>query len=374
MDRRFIVALSLMGGVACSTTPTVAPLGAGPISPGANEEVVVDHAYLIVDSSSSVDEEFAREKAMVESFIGAMPEGTYQSGAVAFGGYERQTQPLEPFDRSALRTSAENFEHLEEGTPINRVLDEVARDMSGKNGRAAVVIFSDGQPTDPIGRELDEEEVLQAASNLAKGYDGQVCFHTVQVGDSPEGTAFLQRLASTTDCGSTRSIGTIQNVAALQNFEREVFLGAVATRQVAAAPGDEDQDGVLDAQDRCPGTPRGAKVDAVGCWHIPRLNFAFDSAAIESQYEPELDQLADVLRNNPDVAVQIEGHTDSVGADEYNQSLSQRRADAVQSYLVDVGIDASRLSTKGLGEAQPAYPNDTADNRRANRRTELQTQ
>ena len=56
-----------------------------------------------------------------------------------------------------------------------------------------------------------------------------------------------------------------------------MFLGA-GTRSVAAAPGDEDQDGVLDADDRCPGTPRGAKVDARGCWNIPHLNFAFDSS------------------------------------------------------------------------------------------------
>jgi OOP family OmpA-OmpF porin len=373
MYRRVAISLSLLGAIACSTTPEVAPLGAGPITPGSGERVVVDHSYLVVDSSSSVETDFATEKAMVQSFVGAMPDGTYQSGAVAFGGYDRQGRSIDGFDRSALRNTADDLEYLSEGTPIDRVLGEVGDELSGKSGKAAVVIFSDGEPTDPVGRDLPEQQVLDAAKAMAGQYAGEVCIHTVQVGDSPEGAAFLKKLANTTSCGSSRSLGTIQNVAALQNFEREVFLGS-APAAVAAAPGDEDQDGVLDADDRCPGTPRGAKVDARGCWHIPNLNFAFDSAKIESQYQGELNDLAGVLKNNPNVAIRIDGHTDSVGADGYNEGLSKRRADSVRSYLVNSGIDASRLSTQGFGEAKPAYPNDTQENRRGNRRTELVTQ
>jgi OOP family OmpA-OmpF porin len=373
MYRRVAITLSLLGGVACST-PAVAPLGAGPISPNAGEKVVVDQAYLIVDSSSSVESDFAKEKAMVQSFVGVMPNGTYQSGAVAFGGYKREGQDLSTFNRSNLRTTADDMSYLSEGTPIDRVLGEVGKELAGKSGRAAVVIFSDGEPTDPVGRDLDHQKVLDAAALLAKDHTGEVCIHTVQIGDSPEGAAFLKQLASTTGCGTTRSIGTIENVAALQNFGREVFLGAVATRAVAAAPSDEDQDGVLDADDRCPGTPRGAKVDARGCWSIPHLNFAFDSAKIESKYQPELDQLVGVLKNNPSVDIRIDGYTDSTGPEDYNQGLSQRRAQSVRSYLVDAGVDGSRLTAKGFGESNPAYPNDTKENRAANRRTELVTQ
>lgn len=371
MYRRVAITLSLLGGIACST-PTVAPLGAGPITPRSGEQVDVDHAYLVVDSSSSIEDDFASQKAMVQSFVGAMPEGTYQSGGVAFGGYKRQRQDLSSFDRAQLRNAADNLDYLSEGTPIDRVLGEVGDELAGKSGTAAVVIFSDGEPTDPVGRDIPEDQVLDAAQALAKGYDGKVCIHTVQVGDSADGAAFLKRLAGTTDCGSTRSLGSIQNVAALQNFERDVFLGS--TPQVAAAPQDSDGDGVLDADDRCPGTPRGAKVDAVGCWSIPGLRFAFDSAKIEPQYEGELNDLANVLNNNPNVAVRIDGYTDSVGTEQYNQGLSQRRADSVREYLVGAGVSGDRLATKGFGESNPAYPNDTKENRAANRRTELKIQ
>ena len=368
MYRRVAITLSLLAGLACST-PTVSPLGAGPISPGANERIVVDHAYLIVDSSSSVESDFAAEKAMVQSFVGAMPDGTYQSGAVAFGGYDREGTSLAPFDRSKFRSAADDLSYLSEGTPIDRVIGEVGEELAGKKGRAAVVIFSDGEPTDPVGRSLDEQKVLDAAANLSKTYGGDVCIHTVQVGDSPGGAAFLKKLASTTSCGSSRTVGSIQNVAALQNFEREVFLGA-APRDVAAI-GDDDRDGVLNNVDQCPGTPLAAKVDERGCWTVPGLNFAHDSAQIESQYEPELNDLVKVLNENPDLKVRIDGHTDSTGTNTYNEGLSQRRAKSVHDYLVKKGVPDERLTTRGFGEEKPAYPNDTPQNRRANRRTEL---
>jgi OOP family OmpA-OmpF porin len=369
MYSRVAIVLSVLGALACAT-PAVSPLGAGPVTPGPDERVIVDHAYLIVDSSSSVEQEFASEKAMVQSFVGAMPEGTYQSGAVAFGGYDREGAPLATFDRSSLGNTASDFTHLAEGTPLDRVIGEVGGELGGKTGRAAVVIFSDGKPTDPVGRELDQQAVLDAAGKLASGYSGDVCFHTVQTGNDPEGAEFLKKLSSVTSCGSSRAMSSVQNVAALQNFEREVFLGGAATRAVAA-PGDEDGDGVIDPNDQCPGTPKGAPVDARGCWTIPGVLFAFDSATIEPQYFGKLDEAVQVLEANPGVPVNIDGHTDSTGPENYNESLSQRRADAVKQYFVSKGVDASRLITRGFGEANPAYPNDTKENRHLNRRTEL---
>jgi len=370
MYSRVAIVLSVLGALACASRP-VAPLGAGPISPGAGEQVIVDHAYLIVDSSSSVEQEFQAEKAMVRSFVGAMPEGTYQTGTVAFGGYKREGSDLATFNRSSLGATAADFSHLTEGTPLDRVINEVAGQLGGKSGRAAVVIFSDGQPTDSAGRYLDQQTVLDAASKLAGGYTGDVCFHTVQTGDTEEGAAFLKRLSSLTSCGTSREQGSIQNVAALQNFEREVFLGGAATREVAAAPSDTDGDGVIDPDDQCPGTPRGAPVDSRGCWTIPGVLFAFDSATIEPHFFGKLDEAVQVLNANPEAPIHIDGHTDSTGPEDYNKSLSQRRANAVKEYFVSRGVDSSRLISRGFGEENPAYPNDTRENRHLNRRTEL---
>ena len=116
MLRRIAISLMLLGGLACAT-PSVAPLGAGPIVPGPDERVNVSHVYVVIDASSSVEEAFPTEKALVQSFVGAMPDGTYEVAAIAFGGYKRQTAGLNRFDRASLKTGAvfERFGGLKRG-------------------------------------------------------------------------------------------------------------------------------------------------------------------------------------------------------------------------------------------------------------------
>ena len=369
MLRRVALVSCLLGGLACAT-PSVAPLGAGPITPGPGQRVAVTQSYLIVDSSESVRQAFPTEKALVESFVAAQPEGTYENGATAFGGYQRQTEKLSAFNRNAAKQYAADLQNLSEGTPIDRVFGEVGQDLAGKSGQASVVVFSDGRPTDPVGREVAEGRVLDAAGKLSEGYKGQVCIHTVQVGDDPAGAEFLRKLSTRTGCGSSRSMGSVMNTASLQNFEREVYLGA-APAAVAAAPRDSDGDGVPDDIDQCPGTPRGAPVDARGCWVIKGLRFAFDSSKVEPQYYAQLNDVAARLKQvGPDVKVSIDGYTDSVGAAAYNQGLSQRRASAVKDYLVNQGVPASQLEAKGYGISN-AFPNDTKEGRADNRRVEV---
>jgi OOP family OmpA-OmpF porin len=262
-------------------------------------------------------------------------------------------------------------ERLREGTPLDRVFKEVGADLQGKSGQAAVVVFSDGNPTDPVGRQIDEQSVLDAAAGLATSYQGQVCIHTVHTGDDAAGAEFLRKLSATTGCGSARSASSVMNVAALQNFEREVYLAA-APADVAAAPRDSDGDGVMDDVDQCPGTPAGVTVDPRGCWVIRNLRFAFDSSTIEPQYYDELNEVAARLKQvGPDVPIRIDGHTDSVGSDAYNQALSERRARAVHDFLVKAGVPDAQIETRGFGESQPAYSNADAEGRAGNRRTEL---
>jgi OOP family OmpA-OmpF porin len=101
------------------------------------------------------------------------------------------------------------------------------------------------------------------------------------------------------------------------------------------------------------------------------INFDFDKATIKPEFEGVLEAGADVLKENPGVRVQVAGYTDSVGTDEYNQGLSERRANAVRDYLASHGVDASRLTAVGFGESNPVADNATADGRSQNRRVEL---
>jgi OOP family OmpA-OmpF porin len=104
------------------------------------------------------------------------------------------------------------------------------------------------------------------------------------------------------------------------------------------------------------------------------VNFAFDSAEIDPASSVVLDAAADQLKECPDVNVSVQGHTDSVGSESYNQQLSERRAEGVRSDLVEGGVSASRLTAVGFGESQPVASNDTEEGRALNRRVELKTQ
>ncbi|MEM0953865.1 MAG: OmpA family protein [Pseudomonadota bacterium] len=149
----------------------------------------------------------------------------------------------------------------------------------------------------------------------------------------------------------------------------------------AAAPEepckDCDNDGVMNAQDECPNTPAGAKVNARGCkerfiaGESARLDvrFAFDKADVDASYLDDIEEFAAFMKRYPDEKAVVEAHTDSMGPEEYNQGLSQRRAEAVIDVLVDrYGVPSSSLTAKGFGETSPVADNSTAEGRAKNRR------
>lgn len=136
-------------------------------------------------------------------------------------------------------------------------------------------------------------------------------------------------------------------------------------------PVDSDGDGVADMDDKCPNTPAGANVNARGCWEVKDLQFEVGTAEIQSAYYEDLGRVVGILKQNPGIEVEIQGHTDSQGAEAMNRELSERRAKAVRDYLVENGVDSARLRYKGYGESNPVASNDTAEGRAQNRRVEL---
>lgn len=142
---------------------------------------------------------------------------------------------------------------------------------------------------------------------------------------------------------------------------------------------DSDNDGVVDQKDECPETLEGLTVNNKGCVEKDKeqtivmrgVTFEFDSAKLTANAKRILRQAAESLREQPELEIEIGGHTDSVGSAEYNKKLSQQRADSVVNYFVDNGIDVSRLTAVGYGETQPAFSNQTEAGRERNRRVEL---
>lgn len=101
------------------------------------------------------------------------------------------------------------------------------------------------------------------------------------------------------------------------------------------------------------------------------ITFAYDRADVQPQFQPTLNDVAAVLAQYPKTYIDVFGHTDSDGADAYNQTLSERRAQAVANYLIGRGVQSARIGTRGFGETQPIASNATEEGKAANRRVEI---
>lgn len=150
------------------------------------------------------------------------------------------------------------------------------------------------------------------------------------------------------------------------------------------AEGDSDSDGICDDVDDCTDTPEGADVFVTGC-HLDEntslvlrgVNFEFDSLDLTEPSKALLEEARRIIEKHPNALIAIDGHTDSKGADSYNDELSYKRARAIYTHFVNYGIKPERLTFRGFGENVPIAANTTdsgadyPEGRALNRRVEL---
>ena len=139
---------------------------------------------------------------------------------------------------------------------------------------------------------------------------------------------------------------------------------------------DADGDSVADKDDECPAVAGPASNN--GCPEYPLsilgdydINFDLEKYNIDSADVQRLSTVIKVLLANNDANISIQGHADNTGEESFNNPLSNNRASSIKDYLVNVGIDADRLSTKAFGESMPKASNDTEEGRAINRRVEF---
>lgn len=161
---------------------------------------------------------------------------------------------------------------------------------------------------------------------------------------------------------------------------RDLCPGTAPRARVDASgcPADADGDGVPNAADQCPNTPQGLQVTADGCVLnkaqtvvLQNVNFEFNSDRLTADAQAMLRQIAVGVKSQPELKVEIAGHTDSRGKDAYNLRLSQRRAESVRKFLVGEGVANGQLTARGYGETKPVADNKTDQGRALNRRVEF---
>lgn len=333
-----------------------------------------DSFFVLNDSSSSMSATYQGagsfsgtkldvEKNLLNRFNQTIPDITLSSGLRSFGfgsclGWSQTqlNQSLQPYSTSAFDSAIRSLECSSGGTPLADAIVVSQQDLGSASGNIALLIFSDG---------MDDKSPIPGVEALKDRHGDKLCIYTVWVGNERDarGAANLQSLSDVAGCGLATSAEALSSTEGMTDFVKNVFFEAGTPIE-----NDEDNDGVVDSKDKCPGTPRGAIVDMDGCWAFHGMLFDFDSDKVKSEYHPMIQNAIKVLRLNPELTVEIQGHTDSVGTDAYNQKLSERRANSVKNELVKQGIDRNRLTTVGFGESQPVASNDTDEGRAYNRR------
>jgi len=205
-----------------------------------------------------------------------------------------------------------------------------AGDIENLQGKTAIIIISDGVST---GKAPTEEVRI-----LEDRFGDKVCISTIGIAGSGD----LNSISNDSKCGAAMNFENINAAAGMEMFAEKVFL--------ARKPKPVVKEKII----------------------IPdHILFDFDSSVVKPMFSIVLEEIAKILQQKSNKGLVIEGHTDSIGTAEYNQLLSERRANTIKEFLVSKGLSASSLTAKGVGEQKPIADNTTREGRKRNRRVEL---
>jgi OOP family OmpA-OmpF porin len=428
MLKKGIVAILMLSvcmlSVGCATTAPVSQSfpAMNPVPPPSPAYgLKVDNLHVVADVSRSMQDwgKIGAEKALLSSFNQGIPKGLENAGMRTFGksAYDETilVQPIEAYDRSEMAGLIGDLKAGCGHTPLAKALWKAKKDLKKSEGNIAVLVVSDGE-------NLSEDPIAPALA-LDKKYAGRICIYTVHIGNCAKGRKALEDIANNVTCGQAVTAGQLTSEDAMTDFISDIFYTHMY--------GDSDGDGVLDKDDKCPGTPKGVKVDkkgcpidsdgdgipdyldkcpdtpkgvkvdkvgcpldtdgdgvpdykdqcpntpkgapvnAVGCWSLKGINFDYNKWDIKPEYNSLLDENAKVLEDNPTMKVEIQGHTDGIGSQGYNQPLSEKRAGSVKAYFESKGISADRITSRGFGKSKPIATNDTPEGRAKNRRIDI---
>jgi OOP family OmpA-OmpF porin len=369
--------------------------------------------------------DFQRSKKFVYRMNQTIPEMTLNAALRSFGQWRITTSEQtilhfgpQTWSREGFQAAVDSVPWVKGGSPVDQAFDKSTEDMASFSGHTAVILVGDG--------EYQGIDGAAAAKRMKTRYGKNVCIYTVLASrETPEKVAIMKEIVAAGECGfyqhdanleSSQDVAEWVAAAMLEKGEGpldsdgdgvidsldqcpDTPQGVVVdsrgcpldtdgdgvpdyldkcpdtpqgvTVDPQGCPLDSDSDGVYDYLDQCPNTPIGARVDVRGCWVIKGVKFNTGKWEITPASYRHLDEIAVILAKNPNLKIEIQGHTDNRGAAAYNMMLSDKRANAVREYLVKHGISADRLTAVGYGLTRPAVSNDTPGGRAQNRRVEL---
>jgi OmpA-OmpF porin, OOP family len=378
------LAVALAGSSAgCANRQTPAPesLQPVPVDPSAYSKKA-DTFIVVLDTASSMERtsrkrlEADHAHEIVSRMNRMIPALDYRAGLVAFesgsclscddavvlyglSAYNRD-EFAAGLARHASAVQAGRSSAMGGGAPASRSI------LERNPGRTALIVVSDSE-------NILHGRTFKTVQKLKGVLGERLCIYPILMDRDCDGRAVMAALVNVGGCGFAVGADEIALPQAMARYVQEVLLSPAAA-PVGAAPfsgmTDSDGDGVPDGRDRCPNTPKGARVNADGCWELQVVYFDSDQAVIKDTRV--LDDAAIILKANPSLTGEVQGHADSTASAEHNQTLSEARARAVRDYLIRQGVAPDRIAIKGYGETRPAASNDSLEGRALNRRVELQ--
>jgi OOP family OmpA-OmpF porin len=324
-----------------------------------------DNVQFILDASLTMGENGQQNFITAKNFLGAVNwslPGDFgaSTGLRSFGHSEQQSKNetdlvygMAKYARDGFKAGLDKVKYTGGNSPLGVAISAAGADLATAAGTSRLVIVSDGT-------QHNMDDAAGAAAALKAKMGDKLCIYTVWVGDDLAGQKVLEKVAKAGGCGTADNAATLTDQKALAAYVERVFLN----KKPAAAP----------APVAAPAPPAPAPA-ATPCNGVVTVNlvFDFDKATIKDDMIPALEQATKIMNECPAATYVVAGHTCNIGTDAYNQGLSERRAAAVKSWLESHGVAASRLQTKGYGEAQPKYDNKTEEGRKLNRRVEFVT-
>jgi OOP family OmpA-OmpF porin len=342
-----ILSLGLLA--ACSSTPAYTPaasqVDAIDVTAYAPK---VDSFVILLDTSSTMGEDdqdrpkIHSAQDLLATFNSAVPALDFKAGLITFGnssgscfgqGIASDVYGLTTYRADGLAEALSSPECVGGITPMSDGVDAASQMLASEKGPAAVFIVSDF-------KWIDAAAVEASVAQLKSQHGNELCLHTVKIGDNTTGDALISRITGAAGCDSAVSPSDIASAEAMSTYVTDTLMA-----------------------------PLQYEKHTVSATTL----FDFNKAVLKEQGKAELHNLGTNIKSQGMSVgdIDIIGHTDSKGSEEYNQKLSVRRALAVKDYLVSEGIDANIVDVIGKGESDPVASNDTEEGRAKNRRVEI---
>ncbi|MBI5579976.1 MAG: OmpA family protein [Deltaproteobacteria bacterium] len=386
MNKRFwrvVLAVALVGSVAGCANQKAPPLETFqpvPMNPSAHFKKF-DTFVVVLDTASSMEGSYRkrleadRTREIVSQMNRMIPDMGYRSALMAFRSGSCLScedavllyGPV-PYNRGEFEAGLAAYREageIDRFSPTDGDMPATRAIMQGNPGRVALIVVTDSE-------NILHGRAFKTVQKLTAFFGGRLCIYPIQVDRNVVGRRVVDELVKVGGCGFSVNDDEIATPNAMAAYVNQIFLTSAAAAVVAApvsVVADSDGDGVPDSRDTCPNTPKGVKVNAVGCWELNGVFFDSDQAVIKDTRA--LDEAVAILKANPKLTGEIHGHTDSTASADYNQKLSEARARAVRDYYIRQGIAPERIRVIGFGETRPAASNDTLEGRALNRRVEL---